>query len=54
MKDAEIQALAWYLRELMPIGMSYNKRRYSEFINFLCHHLKIERAKVVAMMARPQ
>jgi hypothetical protein len=53
LNEAEQQTLAWFLRELMPIGMQYNKRRYSEFINFLCVHLKLERAKLVAMMARP-
>lgn len=54
LNEAEIQALAWHLRELMPIGMNYNKRRFSEFINFLCHHFNIERAQLVDLMARPK
>lgn len=54
LKEAEIQALAWHLRELMPIGMNYNKRRFSEFINFLCQHFNIERAQLIDLMARPK
>jgi hypothetical protein len=52
--ENEQRILAWFLRDLMPVGMQYNKRRFSDFLNFLCHHLKLERAKLVAMMQRPQ
>lgn len=54
LREPEIQALAWFLRELMPIGMNYNKRRFSEFINFLCLHFKIERSQVLDLMQRPK
>ena len=54
LKAEELQALAWFLRELMPVGINYNKRRFSEFINFLCSHFNIERAQLINLMARPR
>lgn len=54
LNENEIQALAWFLRDIMPVGYHYNKRRFSEFINFLCQHLNIERAHLIDLMARPQ
>lgn len=54
LSDMEIAVLARFLRELMPVGMNYNKRRFSEFINFLCEHFNIERAKLLDYMQRPR
>lgn len=50
LNEREMKVLAGFLKELMPIGASYNYLRWVELVKFLCFQLELDYQTMVELI----